>query len=460
MVPGMVPLEDGEMSKAKRRQYGTGSVSQECDPKRGCPPLQPDPDDPTKKHRPDHRCTGRWVGKLDAGTTERGTRRRLKVVGQTEKIARDKLDTLARKVAREGAPPPRAGRSTVKSWAAAWLPLYRQRTRPRSYASDASLVTKWLIPTIGGTPLDALTPNDVRKVHDAVRTAGRSSTTASNAHDVLMRMLKAARLEGHQIPERVFDTPKPADAVSDRQGLEIDHALAALQVALERDDASRWVAALLQGMRQGECLGLTWDAIDLDAGLIDISWQLQRLPYLDRAADTFLIPDGYEAKRLTGGFHLVRPKSDAGRRLIPIVPWMSASLRLWRQSAPENPWGLVWPSVRPTRGGKVEALPQTVQRDLAAWHDIQEQAGVTHPAGRPYKLHESRHTTATLLLEAGVPEPVIVAIMGHSSIASTRRYQHTSTAMQLDALQGMATRLGLSITEPLQVDPARSTDLG
>src|SRR5690606_37801270 len=105
-------------------------------------------------------------------------------------------------------------------------------------------------------------------------------------------------------------------------------ARALLEAAASAGTAARWSAALLQGMRQGECLGLTWDAVDLDAGTVDVSWQLQPLPYLDRRdkAVGFRVPDGYEARHLHDAVHLVRPKSTRGRRVIPLVPWMTAAL--------------------------------------------------------------------------------------------------------------------------------------
>jgi site-specific recombinase XerD len=43
-------------------------------------------------------------------------------------------------------------------------------------------------------------------------------------------------------------------------------------------------------------------------------------------------------------------------------------------------------------------------------------------------VHEARHTTATFLLAAGVDPGVVTMIMGHSSIATTRGYQHVDLA--------------------------------
>jgi site-specific recombinase XerD len=67
-----------------------------------------------------------------------------------------------------------------------------------------------------------------------------------------------------------------------------------------------------------------------------------------------------------------------------------------------------------------------------------------HPSGRYYVPHEARHTTATLLLEAGVDHHVITAILGHSSIVTSRGYQHVRTQLASKALEQIAAQLQLA----------------
>ena len=143
-----------------------------------------------------------------------------------------------------------------------------------------------------------LTPADLRALKTAILGAGRSSTTALHAHKTLLVMLKAAVVEGHTVPARLKDAPRPGRAVNDRDAIPIDQALAILEVATARPDSPRWVSALLQGMRQGESLGLRWQHVDLDKGTIDVSWQLQEIsPTQDR-------PDRLEEVHLTGALYL------------------------------------------------------------------------------------------------------------------------------------------------------------
>lgn len=379
---------------------------------------------------------GRWVAQVEAGYTVRGARRYITKSAKTEAEAKRLLRQMQNKIAREGIPAPRAGNvPTIKRWSDTWLPIYQQKVRPNRFTDARGVVRRYIVPTLGRQRLDTLTPAHVRALHKAVRDAGFGPATELRAHDVLMVMLKAAQLENHPVPANVLITPRPEQVESDRSAIPTDDAVQILQHAAQRPDAARWVAALLQGMRQAECLGLTWECIDLDAELLDVSWQLQRLPYEDRAAETFRVPRNYVARRLTGATHLVRPKSTTSRRVVPLVPWMTDALRTWKEVAPENPWGLVW-----TEGGR--PLRKITDRD--AWQALQEAADVRHPEGRLYTLHEARHTTATLLLEAGVDGAIVKEILGHSSVTTTRGYQHVSTTQRRRAMEKVANMLRLS----------------
>ena len=137
-----------------------------------------------------------------------------------------------------------------------------------------------------------------------------------------------------------------------------------------------------------------------------------------------------------GRVHWARPKSTAGHRVIPLVPWMVDALREWREVAPKSGLDLVWP--------RLDGLSRDEDDDLQDWKDIQEAVGVAHETGRRYVLHEARHTTATLLHEAGVDSEIIRMIVGHSSMASTRGYLHLSDKRAREALEQIATQLQLT----------------
>ena len=416
------------------------------------------------------RADGKWVASYEAGWSETGKRRRRKLVAASKTEAKRRLRDALRDLddGRSGLDP----KITVKVWCEQWLDANRPRLRPRVAANHAGIIRRWIVPTIGNRRLRELTAGDLRRVDRAVLAAGRSQTTARNVRTSLSAILTDARAEGHMVPDAVFALPKPEAAPSDRQAMTIAEAVQLLIAASSRDnwsplppdptpitehgtklagrlrtrkqreaitawnalaverkhaattDPSRWLAALLQAMRQGECLGLGWEDVDLDRGLIRIQWELQ----LVEAGAT--IPAHLRARHLEGAYWLLPPKTRAGERVVPIVPMMHDALVAWREVCPESPHGLVWP--RP------DGTPMPPALDRLAWRGLQAVAGVQHPSGRPYLVHEARHTTATLLQAAGVSPEVIISIVGHASYASTQPYIHRDLSQARSALQAVA----------------------
>ena len=418
--------------KNSRRGHGSGSVYQRA-------------------------SDGLWLGTYEAGWTAKGTRRRRTVSAKTAPEARRKL-LAAIRAAQTSEEPAVGGRPTVKRWADVWLETTQRTLRPTTWNANRTAITRWVVPTIGHRRLDQLTPADIRTFHRAMEAKPLTLSSQTRYHAALSGMLTAAVQEGYVVPERARNVDGPGLGTNDRDALPLVDALAILEVASRRPDASRWAAALLQGMRPAETLGLTWDMIDLDGDdpALRLAWQLKPLPYKvarDRESG-FRVPRGFEARQVDGALHLIRPKTKSGWRVIPLVPWMVEALTAWREVAPKNRHGLVWPQEdgRPRRDGD----------DRAAWYEITDEArvAVTEPSpredgpeliGRRPELYEARHTAATLLQAGGVDNATITAILGHASILSTKAYLHTDQARTRAALVGVAGRLGLGAPriEPL-----------
>lgn len=393
-----------------RRDYGAGSVYQ-------------------------RKTDGRWIATIEDGWTASGARRRIVVTAKTEAQVKRKLrDRLAAKERGEVGQSPR---ETIKSWSDNYLAVRVHQLAPKAYNAAANPIRKWIIPTIGHKRLADLTPGDIRAVHDACRKAGRQP---GDVHRALRTMLSHAVEEGHAVPQRVLSVKAPESQKSDRLAMTIPEGLDCLRVASDLPHGVRWLFTLVYGARLGECLGLTWDAIDFDAGEFGeavIEWQLQPLPYnvpRDRSSG-FRVPDGYESRHLVDSFHLVRPKSRAGYRVAPLLPPIREGLLAWREIAPNNPWGLVWPNLK--------GRPANDKADREEWWALQDAAGVHHPSGRWYHVHECRNFAATMLLEAGVDEHVVTSLLGHSSVVQSRKYMTVRREPLLDALTRVGQRLQL-----------------
>lgn len=403
------------MQESKQRRKGTGSIYQNS--------------------------RGQWVATIEAGWTERGTRRRRTLKARTKSEVQDRLAEARKVIAAEGPAARVCNGPSVKLWTDRWLEERQRVVRPGTFVSDRSAVTRWIVPAIGNIRLEALVPGDIRKISATQEKAGIALATMQRTHAVLGKVLTDAVAEGYRVPQRVREMSGPGIGLSRRQPLSVEDAMKILAVASKRPDVSRWVAALVSGLRPAEALGLTWEMVDFQAETLTLAWQLKALPYVEFREPTsgFRVPRGFECRQLQGAYHLVRPKTRAGIRVVPLVPWLTEALSSWVERVPASPHGLVWPG----RDG----APRSAEADRKDWYEIVAEAGakVVLPDGssrRPL-LYEARHTAATLLLANGVDETTIKAVLGHSSVLSTRSYLHTDTTRARAALAASAEMVGL-----------------
>lgn len=368
----------------------------------------------------------RWIGRIEVGWSSKGTRRRATVSAKTKREALQKLQDKRRALAVAG--PTTEGtqqQTTVKAFADQWLMERASSVDPGTFVADRSAVNLWIIPTIGKKRLSLITARDIRAVSRAILASGKSASTASRYQAVLVKMLKDAARDGYPITQSALLAEGISVGKPDTTAIDHDDVRAILAEARQEPDYSRWLAAFLAGLRPAEARGLTWDRVNFDLPALEISWQLKALPYQtprDRTSG-FRVPIGYESIQLKNTWHLVRPKTDAGDRWIPMHSALKEALKEWREACPDaSPGALVWPNLT---GEKSRAYggPREDKPDRAVWKRLCAQARVPD-----YDLYATRHTTASLLKAQGVSDEIITAIMGHTSIKSTAAYIHTKLA--------------------------------
>lgn len=410
------------MAEKTRRPSGTGSIYQRAD--------------------------GMWCQVIELPNY--GGKRRRKVIARKNRAdLAGAVNKTRRDLAVNGDIP--SGSPTLASWMDTWLEkAARDSLKPRTADGYRRYADRYIVPTLGKTRIDRLTAGHVDRLHDAMMRPepdgmGLSSTTALQAHRILARALAEAKRRGLVTENVATLTDAPSKAYAPRPALTVDQARALLLDAAQGDKAlaAGWSVALLAGLRQGERLGLTRDAIDLDARIITVQWQVQRLAWRHgcgarkdgawpcgrkrggNCPDRNLnIPSDQEAKRVHGGLWMTRPKSRAGWREVPVCEPLRAVLAAHLAATAPGDEGLVFHD---------QGHPIDPSSDSQAWHDALEHAELP-----PVPLHSARHTTNTLLAWLGVPVEVREKIMGHSSAAVNLNYTHAATA---DAVLAMR-RLG------------------
>lgn len=405
------------------------------------------------------RSNGLWVGRVELPSI--GEKRRYRTVSSMDRNeAINKLKKLRGQIL--DGKITATGNTTVAKWLDKWLEIRKggnRPLRPGTHDDYARTIRLHITPAIGRKRLAALEPDHVRQMQDAIT----HPRTAQVAHVILQGALKAAVREGilarnvAEIAELPAHTPEP------REPLTADQAKKLLKSAIDSDDpmASRWAAAFLLGARPGEILGLQWDRVNLTDGVADFSWQLQQLKQAhgcgERHSDGswpcgrvrvaycpqhhWDLPRGFDHKILHGSLALTRPKTKAGIRVVPLPLPLWYLLERYLGEHPrggDNPHDLVW-SLPAGERGAAAGRPISPRDDHHNWTAALKAAGLPHAA--PYV---SRHTTATLLLQAGVPEDIRMAILGHVSLTATRGYAHIDQTITRQAMAALDQLLELN----------------
>lgn len=335
----------------------------------------------------------------------------------------------------------------LSSWVETWLTkIAAPRLKPRTLDGYRSVMAQYIVPSIGRYRLDQLSAAHVRRVHETVLDQGLSSTTALLAHRVLAKCLGDAMREGRVSRNVTTLVAAPRKAVTRQASLTAEQAKVFLQHVASDLSGARWAVAMLTGMRQGEQLGITREMLDLERGVITVAWALSRVPFQHGCSKaepcgrvrggncptrTTPIPAGMEARPMDGGLWLLRPKSRAGWREVPMPPALTEIMRRYvTDRGIEDPESLVF--ARP------DGRPRDPAQDWAEWIGLLAQCGLPR-----VKLHSARHTTATLLYELGVPDSTRMAILGHSSATVTAGYTRVADALTHDAMGRLGALLAL-----------------
>ncbi|MEW2010329.1 site-specific integrase [Microbacterium sp. NPDC078814] len=329
---------------------------------------------------------------------------------------------------------------TVEQWFTYWLEqVAAKRVRPATLNGYKSVVKAHIIPGLRpGTKLDKITAATIRRVHASALNANGSSTYALNAHRIMSASFEVAVREGRLFrnPAKLVEAPRRA--VTSLDVLTKEEVREFIARARATPGGTRWIVSVLTGARRGEVIGLERDRV---GDVLDLSWQLQRLP---GARDGNLVaPADFEYRHIRGGLYWTRPKSKAGWRIIPLVEPLRTYLLEHLESEPENPWGLVF-----TEDGR----PRDPDRDTKAWNRFVEDIF----PGRNVRLHDLRHTAVDMLYEAGVPEDLMIEIVGHSTRTMTRAYK---TRGNIDRLRIAMSSFGELVTPPAD-GPARTLETG
>jgi integrase len=309
---------------------------------------------------------------------------------------------------------------TLGAWLDIFLEAHAGRRRKSTIAGYRKKVDRIIKPRIGHVRLQQLSGTQLEAFYgrlaegDELRPQGYAPATIRQTHAIIRRALRDAVMpRGSYLtynPAAELELPGNDDGAEDVVEVLRVWTSAQLRTFLKATATHRhatfFFLAAATGMRRSELCGLQWDMVDLDRGII----------------------------RVERGRHLIegevvwsRPKSTRSRRVIELSERQTAVLRSHRRAQAElrlaagSAWvdtDLVFCDEDGT-GGRPDSYTRSFH-DAVARLDL--------PLIR---LHDLRHTHATLLLEAGRPVKEVSERLGHSTTAFTMDvYGHVTDAMR------------------------------
>jgi integrase len=260
-------------------------------------------------------------------------------------------------------------------------------------------------------------------------------------HRTVRTALNEAVRRGHLAKNPALLARTPRVEEDEIEPYTVEEVQRLFTAAAQSRNGTRWVIALALGLRQGEALGLKWS---------DLAWQTQTVTVSrSRLRPTYQHGCGSTCGRRRAGDCpnrvQTRPdtdstKSRAGRKLIGVPDQL---LELLRQHQEDQHRERLTAAQLWTDGDWIFAtptgLPINPSTDTSHWKLLLTGAGI-----RDGRLHDARHTAATVLLLLGVDQRSMMSVMGWSNSAMTLRYAH----MVQPVRQDIAGRLNEFLWEP------------
>lgn len=275
-----------------------------------------------------------------------------------------------------------------------------------------------IVSELGDVSITAIRPIDVATLYRRLLAGNEShrpvkTNTLISYHAVLHQSLEYASDLDLIEHNPTIPPPRPGTRV---QTLALSAAEIERLISACEDVQTRVLIALLvrTGMRRGEYQGLVWSNVDLLGRQILIRKSLQRFSGL--------------------GYQLVEPKTTSSRRTLAISEEMASLLvqhRAYQQHVAalrQIPWTDAWLVF----GGPDGAAVSWYQH----WQAFDRARRI---AGFPtLRVHDLRHTAASLMMQAGVHPKVMSERLGHSKIEVTLNiYSHVLPEMQSHAARAV-----------------------
>ena len=377
------------MAEKKRRARGEGSIRQ----------------------RKDGTWEARFVTGIDPGT---GKEIRKSVYAKTQRKVRKKMTEAIAALDKDDYREPT--KMTLAQWLDIWSNEYLKGVKPNTVLNYNQHIKNHIKPAMGAIKLDTLNAHTIQKFYNQmgeehVNKPALSPKTIKNIHGVLHKALNQAVMLGYIRSNPADACTLPRVIQKEIKPLDEDATALFLEAIQGHQYETVFLVTLFTGMRQGEVLGLTWDCVDFDKGVITINKQIQ--------------------KAAGGGsvYNLVQTKNSKGRTITP-APYVMKLLREQRRKQAD--WrlkaGACWEDC--SLGNLVftdelgrHLMPHTV------YHNFKK---IVASIGLPNaRFHDLRHSYAVAAIRSGDDIKTVQGTLGHATASFTLdKYGHVTDQMK------------------------------
>ena len=361
------------------------------------------------------RKDGRWEGRYTAGRDPvTGKAVYKNVLGKTQAEVKEKLKAAIEKSAVR---PVSMEHYTVGQWLDAWMENYAElQVRPSSYKTYQGFIENHIRPALGDILLDKLTAMDLQRLYKHLLESGRvecaesrnkpkglSVKTVRNINQMISSALNCA------VEQRLIPANPTKGCVLPKLEKKEMKILPPESLGTFFEEARRsgvfelYYIDLATGLRRGELLGLKWNDIDLDKGIIHVRRQILRQN--GRVVEAPL--------KTKNSYRNIAIGADA----IEVLKGMKQKDEY------------IFPS---PFGG-----PMSPDSVLHMLQRVLKRAGLER-----IRFHDLRHTFSVLALQNGVDVKTLSSMLGHYSAGFTLdTYAHVTTSMQKQAANAVGSFL-------------------
>ena len=355
-----------------------------------------------------------WEARYSAGY-DPGTGKQIQksLTGKTQKEVSQKLKAVTTSIDDGTYVAP--CKLTVGQWLDIWINEYLGGVKPRTADLYKSVVSVKINPRLGALKLDGLTPHAVQTYFNNLTKEGLAPKTVKNVHGILHKALQQAIINGYIKNNPADSTILPRVSRRELKPLDENQISTFLKAIQDHEYGDLFTVTLFTGMRKGEALGLLWDCVDLESGILKVDKQLQLI-------------------RGSKGQYQMVPTKNSKARTITLAPSVVKVLHSVRRKQLENKmlYGSAWED-----SGFV--FTNELGHHLFASTVYKSFKRVMKEIGSPEtRFHDLRHSYAVASIRSGDDIKTVQDNLGHATAAFTLDvYGHVTQKMKQDSANRM-----------------------